>query len=126
MTWMGTIMRKFLPREHGRLALQLFAASAVAALMAGERWPTGGAIAHTPWWAWAGGVFGLGFVMATVYASPKLGAGLFIALIVTASTLSSLLLDHFGLMGFAIREAHVGRIAGGLLMIAGVALIALF
>ncbi len=102
------------------------AGSLIVAVAAGERWPPHAALAHTPWWAWAGGVFGLCFVMATVYASPKLGAGLFIALIVTASTVSSLLLDHFGLMGFAVREAGIGRIAGGLLMIAGVALIAAF
>lgn len=102
------------------------AGSFVVALAAGERWPPSAAIVHAPWWAWAGGVFGLCFVMATVYASPKLGAGLFIALIVTASAVTSLLLDHFGLMGFAVREAHVGRIVGGLLMVAGVALIAAF
>ena len=102
------------------------AASLAIALAAGERLPAAGAMAHVPWWAWIGGVLGLGFVLATIYASPRLGAGLFTALIVTASTITALVLDHFGLMGFAVREAHAGRIVGGLLMIAGVALIAMF
>jgi len=101
-------------------------ASVAVALAARERLPSVGEMSNVHWLAWAGGLFGLCFVLATIYASPKLGAGLFIALIVTASTVTSLLLDHFGLMGFAVREAHLGRIAGGLLMIAGVALIAAF
>lgn len=93
-------------------------------LLASERLPHGGAMAQAPWWAWIGGLFGLGFILATVYASPKLGAGLFVGLIVTASTITSLLLDHFGWMGFDVHQAGAGRIAGGVLMIVGVALIA--
>jgi transporter family-2 protein len=99
-------------------------ASLLVALLAGERLPTAGTITHAPFGAWLGGVFGLCFVLATVYASPKLGAGLFVALIVTASTVTSLLLDHFGLMGFDIHRAGAARIVGGLLMIGGVALVA--
>ena len=75
---------------------------------------------------WLGGLFGLCFVLATVFASPKLGAGLFVALIVTFSTVTSLILDNYGLMSFDVHQAGVGRIVGGLLMIAGVACIAAF
>jgi bacterial/archaeal transporter family-2 protein len=95
-------------------------------LLVGEKTPQGAVFAQTPWWAWLGGLFGLCFVLATVYASPKLGAGLFVGLIVTASTVTSLLLDHFGWMGFDVHQAGFGRIVGGLLMIAGVSLIAAF
>jgi transporter family-2 protein len=102
------------------------AAAIPFAVVAGERVPAGAAMAQAPWWAWLGGVFGICFVMATVFASPKLGAGLFVALIVTTSTVTALLLDHFGLMGFAVHKAGLARIAGGLLMIAGVALVAIF
>lgn len=95
-------------------------------LLVGEKMPHGNAFSQTPWWAWTGGLFGLGFVLATVYASPKLGAGLFIGLIVTASTVASLLFDHYGWMGFEVHRAGVGRIAGALMMVAGVSLIAAF
>jgi bacterial/archaeal transporter family-2 protein len=95
-------------------------------LLASEKVPQASMIAQAPWWAWAGGLFGLCFVLATVYASPRLGAGLFVGLIVTASTVTSLALDHFGWMGFTVHPAGIGRIAGGLLMICGVALIAAF
>lgn len=54
----------------------------------------------------------------------ELGAGLFVGLIVTSSTVTSLLLDHFGWLGFAVHPTGFGRIAGALLMVAGVSLIA--
>jgi len=93
---------------------------------AGERWPSGSTLAQAPWWSWTGGLFGLGFVLATVFVSPKLGAGLFVGLVVTASTITSLLLDHYGWIGFDVHPAGAGRIAGGVLMILGIALIAAF
>lgn len=95
-------------------------------VLAGEKLPQAAHAAHTPWWAWTGGVFGLCFVLATVYATPRLGAGLFVGLIVTASTVTSLAVDHFGWMGFDVHHAGIGRIVGALLMIGGVALIATF
>lgn len=100
--------------------------SLVLSFASGERWPAGQAVANVPWWGWIGGLFGVVFVLATVFASPKLGAGLFVALIVTASTVTSLALDHFGLMGFEVQQASLGRIAGGVLMVVGVVFIALF
>jgi len=102
------------------------AVSLVLSLASGERLPSGQAVAQAPWWAWTGGVLGIVFVLATVYASPRLGAGLFVALIVTASTIAALVLDHFGWMGFEVHPAGIGRMAGAALMVAGVALIAKF
>lgn len=102
------------------------AASAVLPVLTGEKWPPAAHVAQAPWWAWIGGILGLCFVLATVYATPRLGAGLFVGLVVTASTVTSLALDHFGWMGFAVHPAGAGRLAGGLLMVAGVALIAAF
>lgn len=101
-------------------------AALVAMPFTGERLPAGPTITSVPWYGWIGGLFGLGFVLATVFASPKLGAGLFVALVVTASTITSLLLDNWGLMGFDVHQAGWGRIAGGLCMVAGVVLIAIF
>ncbi len=101
-------------------------ASLPLALLARERLPQWTMVAQTPWWAWMGGLFGLGFVLATVFTSPRLGAGLFVGLVVTASVVTSLVLDHFGWMGFSTHPAGLGRVGGGLLMIVGVALIAAF
>ena len=100
--------------------------SCLLALCFGGGLPTGAALARTPWWAWLGGVFGTTFLFATVVASGQLGAGVFVALVVTSSTVTSLALDHFGWMGFDVHAAGLGRIVGGLLMVAGVACIAAF
>ena len=67
------------------------------------------------------------FVLATVFASPKLGAGLFVAFDRDlfdghVASLGQLRLDEFST---SIMPALAG-IAGGLLMIAGVGLIAAF
>ncbi len=101
-------------------------AALIVACVSGTPFPTRVQFGAAPWWAWLGGLFGLCFVLATVFASPKLGAGLFVALIVTFSAVTSLILDNYGLMSFDVHHAGIGRIAGGLLMIAGVALIAAF
>ncbi|WCT72657.1 DMT family transporter [Sphingomonas naphthae] len=100
--------------------------SVAVVLTSGERLPAASAAATAPWWAWAGGLLGVGFVLGTVYAAPKLGAGLFMASVVTAEVVTGLLLDHFGLLGFDVHRAGWGRITGGALMIAGLSLIAIF
>ena len=41
----------------------------------GEALPSGGHLAQAPWWAWIGGLFGCGFVVATVFVSPRSGPG---------------------------------------------------
>jgi bacterial/archaeal transporter family-2 protein len=86
-------------------------------------WPGGG---QAPWWAWAGGLLGALVVLAQLYASQKIGAAPFLGIVVTAGVATSITLDHFGLVGFAQHAASPWRLAGAGLMIAGVALVALF
>lgn len=50
----------------------------------------------------------------------------FVGTLVTAGVVISILLDHDGWVGFDVHPADPWRIAGGVLMIAGVALVALF
>jgi len=100
--------------------------SIFAALVAGERIPTWAAAAAIPWWGWLGGLLGFGFVAAMVLTADSLGAALFIALTVSASTIGSVLLDHFGLLGFSQHGAGPGRILGAAMLVGGVALVARF
>ena len=58
--------------------------------------------------------------------SPAIGAASFLGIIVTVGVAVSLVLDNYGLMSFDVHQAGIGRIVGGLLMIAGVACIAAF
>ncbi len=83
-------------------------------------------LSNAPWWAWAGGFCGAIFVMSQPLAAPRLGAAVFIGVTVTASAIASLLLDHFGLLGFQQHSAGIWRVVGAGLMIAGVSLIARF
>ena len=79
-----------------------------------------------PWWMWVGGLLGAVYVMAMVNASGKAGAGVFIGVSVTASVMTSLVLDHFALMGFKQHTASVPRLIGAGLMICGLVLIGKF
>lgn len=82
--------------------------------------------AQVPWWAWFGGVLGGGIVVTQLLIARQIGAGTFLGLIVTAGVVTSILLDHFGWAGFDVHPASLWRILGGLLMICGVALVAIF
>ncbi|MDX6459084.1 MAG: bacterial/archaeal transporter family-2 protein [Acidobacteriaceae bacterium] len=54
----------------------------------------------------------------------KVGAGLFVGFAVTAALLMSLAIDHFGWFGMDLHPLNTWRSLGGLLLVAGVTLIA--
>jgi bacterial/archaeal transporter family-2 protein len=83
-------------------------------------------LAQVPWWAWLGGLMSAGLTMAQLYISKAIGAATFLGLIVTAGVITSILLDHFGLVGFQVHPASLWRVLGGALMIGGVGLVARF
>ncbi len=111
----------------------LFAVTAVscgvyllAGLFIGFTWPETGKFAQVPWWGWIGGALGGLYVIAMVFLAQKLGSALFTGLTMTAGIVTSVLLDHFGLVGFSQHAAGGWRILGCLLMVSGVALISIF
>ena len=79
-----------------------------------------------PWWVWIGGALGAFYVLGSIVAAPRLGAVTLVAVILAGQTLASLLVDHFGWVGFAEREITAGRIAGVALVAAGVALVRIY
>lgn len=88
--------------------------------------PTGQQITTVPWWAWLGGFFSVLLILAQLYASPAIGAASFLGIIVTVGVVCSIALDNYGLVGFPVHPASLWRILGAVLMIGGVALVALF
>ena len=98
----------------------------VAALFVGLRWPGLGRAAQLPWWAWTGGICGAAYVLAVLFFAEKLGAAVFTGCTVTAAILTSVALDHFGLVGFKEHAFNVWRGLGVLLLLAGVGLISRF
>ncbi|GJD65549.1 DMT family transporter [Methylobacterium frigidaeris] len=83
-------------------------------------------VSQIPWWAWLGGILGAFLTLSQLFVAPKVGAGAFLGTLVTAGVLTSLVLDHFGWAGFDIHPAGLWRVFGGILMVAGVTLVALF
>lgn len=84
------------------------------------------ALAAAPWWVWAGGLLGSVFVTAAAAFAPRLGAATFISITIAGQVLVSILLDHFGAIGFAARPVTALRLLGALLLIAGVLLVRKF
>jgi transporter family-2 protein len=91
----------------------------------GSPFPTSG-LRQAPWWAWLGGVIGAVYVLSMLTGPGRLGSGLFTGLTVTAAIISSIALDHYGLVGFERHTAGVGRLIGAALMVIGVVCVAIF
>ena len=98
---------------------------ALALVLLGLRvtWPAAVTLRGTPWWHWTGGMLGAVYVLVSVVVAPRLGAATMIATIVAGQMLASLLLDHFGLAGYAHHPINPWRVMGASLIIGGVVLI---
>lgn len=88
--------------------------------------PSGEALAQMPWWAPLGGLVGSFAVIAGLLFVDKVGAGVYAGLTITANIIMSLAIDNFGMFGMSVHTLNLGRIIGGLLLIAGVSLVAIF
>ena len=121
-------MGRVLGNPFGVVMLSL-SISLVFTLVAGLFTRNGGTsgfshLTQAPWWAWVGGFCGPVVLLSQPLAAPRLGAAVYIGITVTASAIASIMLDHFGLLGFHQHSASIGRLIGAALMIAGVSLIA--
>lgn len=88
--------------------------------------PTAGDLQSMPWWAPLGGIAGAVAVFAGLLLIQKLGAGPVNGITITANLLASLAIDQFGLFGMQQHAMNPYRLAGAVLMVAGVTLIAKF
>lgn len=86
-------------------------------------WPTLALMGRLPAWAWVGGALGAYYVATSIFVAPKLGAANLISITVAAQLFMSLLLDHYGAIGFAQHSINVWRVLGTVLLIAGSVLI---
>lgn len=93
-------------------------------LLRGVAVPGAATLAGVPWWAWLGGAVQALTLFAVFLAAQSAGAVLFSALTVSAGTIAAVVLDHYGLLGFAVRELTWTRVAGCALLIGGAVLVA--
>jgi bacterial/archaeal transporter family-2 protein len=103
----------------------LVGTAAIAVAMAVARVPAslGAALQTTSWWHWLGGTIGAVNVLAAILLAPRLGATTLIASIVAGQLVASVMLDHYGLAGFARQPLTPWRALGAGLVFAGVLLI---
>ena len=104
----------------GALALLVATLAVVRDVPAGEK------VAAAPWWVWIGGFLGAFYVLGSVVTAPRLGAVTLFTLILAGQAIASLLVDHFGWVGFPEHAITPGRLAGVALVSAGVALVRIF
>jgi transporter family-2 protein len=111
---------------YGTLTNFLVGTTAIAIFMflTRQAWPAREAFAGVPAWAWFGGLFGALYVGVATFAGPRLGALLLLALTVAGQMLASVIVDHFGLLGFPQHPVSLGRVVGIVLLIAGIWLVA--
>ena len=76
-----------------------------------------------PWYYLLGGVLGFIVVNGSILVVPVLGTGLALSLIVSAQLVAGMIIDHFGFFGVRQIPIDWQRMAGLLLLIAGVRLI---
>lgn len=86
--------------------------------------PATSSLSSTSWWMWCGGFLGTFYVWATIFSTPRIGAALALALTVAGQMVAALLLDHYGALGLPKSPVSLMRVAGILLVITGVSLIA--
>ena len=110
-------------------ALFSFTAGAVClgvfSLMRGGIVASLAAIPAQPWWSLLGGLLGAGALLSYVVLAPKIGLSALLGLAIAGQIISSLVIDHFGLIGASERPVSLVKLAGSMVMLAGLA-IALF
>lgn len=104
----------------GTLALFLYC------LILHPDWPSLAEMGRIPPVLWIGGAFGAFFVATTIYVGPRLGAATMTALLLAGQLTASILLDHYGAVGFPRHGVTPGRIAGAALLALGAWIIKVF
>lgn len=98
----------------------------ILAVLVRKPLPSAARLADVPWWVWTGGLIGAFYVAGSIVLGPKLGAATFIAAIVAGQAIASVVIDQYGWVGFTEQQLSAGRVAGMLLVVAGVALVRFF
>lgn len=77
----------------------------------------------TTWWHWLGGLLGACYVATISFAVPKIGTASAMSLVLLGQVISSIMLDHFGLIGMAEHTTSWERLAGVALVFVGAVLV---
>ena len=81
------------------------------------------AFAALPPYAWLGGIYGAIYVGIAAYAAPRIGVASLVTWAVAGQIAMAMWLDHIGALGLPREPINLVRIAGALLVVAGVVLV---
>ncbi|MBI4962825.1 MAG: DMT family transporter [Desulfomonile tiedjei] len=98
----------------------------IYALVVRLPWPAMQTLVQLPWWLWSGGLLGAFIVAVTIVLVPKLGAATLMACMIAGQMVASLLLDHYGIVGYSEHPASIWRVLGVALVVSGVVIIKRF
>lgn len=79
------------------------------------------AIPAQPWWSLLGGLLGASALLSYVVLAPKVGLSALLGLAIAGQIISSLFIDHFGLLGATERPVSLIKLGGLIVMLAGLA-----
>jgi transporter family-2 protein len=109
------------PMQATLISMYIGATAALAyTLVARYPWPSASSLSSTPWWGWCGGLLGVVYLSATVVCAPRLGVAVTFGLVIAGQVVTSLVLDHFGLLSVPVTAATLQRVIGVGLIVAGV------
>jgi transporter family-2 protein len=80
------------------------------------------ALPQQPLWKFSGGFLGAAFIFCTVMLVPRIGLLNLVVLVIAGQLITSMAIDHFGLVNVAMRKVSAVRLAGAAVMIVGVGL----
>jgi bacterial/archaeal transporter family-2 protein len=95
----------------------------VGAVVFKAPFPTLNQVTSLPTWLWGGGMIGAAVVLGSILAGPKIGALALISLLLAGQLVASILIDHYGWLGFPIQKMNVQRLLGVLLLVGGFLLV---
>ena len=93
------------------------------ALIARTPFPKPDAFAEAPWWIWIGGAFGAFYVVSSIILVNRVGAVSMLAFIIAGQMIASIIIDHYGLVGYQINPISIYKIVGVIFIAIGVVFI---
>ena len=124
---LNTLLRRFVG-EPMQVTFISYLAGTLASLavcgLARYPLPSSTAMAQTSWWMWIGGCLGTLYAWSTIFATPRIGAALTLALTIAGQMIMALFLDHYGAIGLPKFEASPVRIAGVVFVVVGISMVA--
>jgi transporter family-2 protein len=84
-----------------------------------QGFPSVSELKQVSWHQYAGGLLGAFFVTVIIFTLPKIGSANMFILIIAGQLITSLLYDHFGVLGAQVQEINWKKIVGVAMVIAG-------